>query len=261
MRCTVFTESGVFGIPNDCNMIWVSGCGAGQGGYVSSNANGASGGAASPCYLRVPLSVTPGGGLAVKVGVAAAAATSPGSTSTAFLTGGEAIHSAVSGQSLISPLCNNGIVRVFSLGYGEGGVPVSVGPDNYGKSHATNATGLVWPFAMKTMAFPMAVGASKPDTGATYPTNPFTYGLVGRETMNSGGIGMAYANVAPYASGGPGGGGLFGKGGAGGVSDGANPGAGQDATGYGAGGGGTSGGPAGGTLAGRGSHGIVYIEY
>lgn len=254
-------DNNYFPIPDDCNVIFVSGCGGGGGGNTASGASGAPGGGAAPCFLRVPLSVTPGGVLGIRVGIGGLAGES-------MNTEGYKRISSISGVALLSPLCAASYLPFFSMGFGEhggggghAGIYCTTTAGGCGTRVLLNSgTGGDWSYGSKTLPVFLMPPIIKGDGAQAPPSSPYHYGQEGLRTFMDGGMGVEYASDPTYSSGGAGGGGLFGKGGAGGVYSG-SPGNGGDGTGYGTGGGGGSGGPNPYGIGGNGSPGIVIIEY
>lgn len=274
MRSTIYSTAGqndYFGIPNDCHVIWVSGCGGGGGGGGANSAEGAAGGSAAPAFFRVPLSVTPGKCLGIYVATAGLGGAS-GAAGQSVNNEGYKRISYVVGSAILSPLVSGYILQMFCLGFGEQGMQSHGGgsgmPDMYhptasganNRMFAVNVDTADWSYGQKTCpAFLMGaiVGG---DCSRTPPSNPYYYGVPGSSTFNGNGLGTEYASDPTYSSGGAGGGSIFGKGGAGGVYSG-GIGNGGNATGYGSGGGGGSGGPGPYGAGGNGASGIVVIEY
>lgn len=63
--------SNYFLIPDDCSVVWVTGCGGGGGGTsgaYAQRASGGGGGSAAPCFIDYPLIVKPNGILSIYVG-------------------------------------------------------------------------------------------------------------------------------------------------------------------------------------------------
>lgn len=275
MRSAIYSTAGqrdYFAIPNDCHLIWLSGCGGGGGGGGANSASGACGGSAAPAFHRVPLSVRAGGVLGILVATGGVGGAS-GAAGQSISSEGYLRVSSVSGSSLLSPLTAASYLPFFSMGFGEGGSQSAGGgsgpPNIYSVTSsgqastrvmAVNVNAADWLYAQSNLPIFLMLPFSTGGVGRSGPSNPFNYGLAGRTTLNGWGLGDESASDATYGSGGAGGGGPFGKGGAGGVYSG-GIGAGGDATGYGAGGGGGSGGPGPYGAGGAGSPGIVIIEY
>lgn len=274
MRSAVYSTAGlndIFAIPNDCHVIWVSGCGGGGGGGGANSTAGATGGGAAPCFWRVPLSVRPGMAIGVHVGTGGLGGAS-GAAGQNVNTEGYLRVSGIAGYGLASPLVAASYLPFFSMGFGEQGTQSSGGgsgmPDIYcttigsmnNRMFAVNVDAADWNYGQKTFPLFLMGPASNGDCGRAAGVNPYFYNVPGSSTFNGNGIGAEFASDATYASGGGGGGGIFGKGGAGGVYSG-GVGAGGNATGYGAGGGGGSGGPGPYGAGGNGSSGLVVIEY
>lgn len=273
MRSVIYNTAGAndyFAIPNDCNVIFVTGCGGGGGGGGANGSAGACGGSSAPTFWRVPLSVTPGKVIGVRVATAGAGGAS-GAAGVQIATEGYLRVSSLSGAALISPLLSGQLFKFFSMGFGGQGAQSSGGgsvPANLYASQSTphnylmgvNVNKFDWTYGNVYVPFFLMGPFVNGDAGLAAPSNPSGYGSAGRATFMGGGVGDEYASDATYASGGAGGGSIFGKGGSGGVYSG-GVGNGGNATGYGAGGGGGSGGPGPYGAGGNGSPGIVIIEY
>lgn len=277
MRSQIFTDTGndYFLIPDDCNVIWVSGCGGGCGGSGGTvGGAGGDGGAGSPSAFRVPLYVRAGGCLAVHVGRAGTAG-GVGNTGESENTAQASRASYVGGPDLLSALADP-YAPFFMIGFG--GQGSTGGTFHGGNNHATSMRGtsmgrihgspvsagnIPWEFGLPVanggkhvpvFLYPPMGNASGGGTGGG--VNPSTFGKVAYDTFNGTGYGSVFASDVTNASGGAGSGSLFGKGGNGGVV-GTNGGAGGNATGYGAGGGGGAGNAAGGNA----TAGILIFEY
>lgn len=273
MRSVIYSDPGkefVFPIPNDCSVIYVSGCGGGGGGGGANSAAGACGGSAAPQLFRLPLSVVPGKAIAGYVGIAGLGGAS-GATGLAINTEGYKRASSLSGSAIISPLCAGNLFPLLSLGWGGQGSQSSGGgtvpPNIYafpGPAQtymlSANVNAADWNYSQQTMPVFLMAPVLTGDCGRGGGVNPYAYGLAGYSTLNAGGLGVESVSDATYGSGGAGGGGIFGKGGVGGVYSG-GIGAGGAGTGYGSGGGGGSGGPGPYGAGGDGTQGIVIIEY
>lgn len=258
-------ESDLFEIPDDCWQIYVTACGAGGGGGGSSTSTGANGGGASPCVVRFPLTVQAGGVLAVYVGVGGSGGVGGASTNSFGR------HTGIVGRALIDFLCTHEYpgLPFFIVGWGgESSLGTPCIPDYAWDTYSPTATlgtsgnAPQWVGKSMTSTWPWAnVGpAAREGSAQAPPSNPRTYGVVGVNTINGRGYGLALASDATYSSGGPGGGGVFGKGGTSGQYSGA-PGNGGAASGYGAGGGGGSGTPGSVTTGGDGTGGYLRIDY
>lgn len=278
MRSQIFDTPGsnaYFEIPDDCNVIWVSGCGSGgggAGGATSPNYAGGDGGAASPCVFRIPLSVNPGGALAVYVGNTCAGGSAGGNATQPGAGVTRGFHSCIAGRDLISPFVDIDL-PYFMIGHGQGAQsrgssftgPVACLYNRLFASAGANngplsSGGALWEYVGGTGPhFPVLLYppfANGGGGGSAGGVNPTRYGKYGDSALFDNGMGTVYASDATYASGGAGAGGLFGRGGNGGVI-GTNSGIGGDASGYGSGGGGGAGNAAGGS----GTGGLVVIEY
>lgn len=287
LRNQVFNTPGpgIFYIPDDCNVIFLTGCGAGgggSGGKASASYGGGSGGAGSPSVFRVPLSVRPGGVLGIFVGypqAGGAADVTPTYDTTGNINTSK--QSGVGGRDLLSPLVDPDMPYFF-IGYGgtNGNSAPTLCANPSIKSRTISGTDRIladpglgdttWAFYKQYGASNMycrwpifgggdfsggAGGASAGGTDPSFYTTAYVTGH-GIRTFNNQGYGTISASDATYGSGGAGGGCMFGKGGNGGVI-GVNGGVGGDATGYGAGGGGGAGNQAGGASTG----GLIIIEF
>lgn len=274
MRSIIYSTAGqndIFAIPNDCHVIWVSGCGGGGGGGGGNGTAGATGGGAAPCFWRVPLSVRAGYAIGIHVATGGVGGAS-GASGQAINTEGYLRVSGLAGYGLLTPLCASSYLPFFSMGFGEQGFQTSGGGSGTASIYFTTASGQAtrmfatnvdaadWSYGQKNFPLFLMGALSNGDCGRTAGVDPYWYNVAGSSTFNGNGIGSESASDPTYASGGAGGGGMFGKGGAGGVYSGA-VGNGGNATGYGAGGGGGSGGPGPYGAGGNGSAGVIYIEF
>lgn len=263
-------QSDLFEIPDDCCQILVTGCGAGAGGQGATGTTGGNGGAASPCVIRFPLTVQPGGVLAIYVGVASEGGV--GTHSASLSAGSFRRHTAIVGRALIDRLCGSeypglpffipgwggesslGAPCVPDYGYGSYSPTVTLLTTGVAPKWVGSAISNLWPW--------MNIGQGSNEGGAQAPpSNPRTYGIAGVNTINGRGYGAALTSNATYSSGAAGGGGAFGKGGQSGQYSAGSPNNGGDASGYGAGGAGGSGTPGTATNGGSGSGGYLRIDY
>lgn len=262
-------QSDLFEIPDDCCQILVTGCGAGAGGAGTTTATGGAGGAASPCVVRFPLTVQPGGVLAIYIGVASSGGV--GGNSAVFSASFNRFTSIV-GRALIDRICGSEYpgLPFFIPGWGgETSLGAPCVPD-YGwgtytaaATLATSGTPPQWVGSSRSNYWPWAnIGQGSSEGGSQAPPgNPRTYGLAGINTLNGRGYGTALASDATYSSGAAGGGGAFGKGGQSGQYVGGSPNNGGNASGYGSGGAGGSGTPSTATNGGDGTGGYLRIDY
>ncbi len=80
LRCQVFTASGVFVVPPRVYTVYVTMCGGGGGG---GRGNGYYGGGGAQCWIKQPVSVTPGDSITVTVGAGGTGKTSSDGNGTA----------------------------------------------------------------------------------------------------------------------------------------------------------------------------------
>ena len=263
-------QSDLFEIPDDCCQIIVTGCGAGAGGAGSTGTTGAAGGAASPCVVRLPLTVQPGGVLAIYIGAPSIGGI--GGNSSSLSSSGFNRHTGIIGRALIDQLCASVYpgLPFFIIGWGgESSLGTPCVPDyGYGSftvaaTLLTNGTAPKWVGSSISNLWPWVnIGQGSSDGGAQAPPgDPRTYGVAGVNTLNGRGYGTALASNATYSSGAAGGGCAFGKGGESGQYTGGAPNDGGDATGYGSGGGGGSGTSGTSTSGGDGTGGYLRIDY
>lgn len=274
MRSSEWTtggETGLFKIPSDCNMIWVTGCGAGAGGQGSTGTPGGNGGGASPCIIRWPLKVQPNGILAITVGAATAGGS--GGHSASLSSQSFRRHTGLVGRALLDPTCTPEYPGLPFFIIGWGGESSSSYPcvpnfayESFSQTPciATSGNPPQWINKSVSGLWPWMAGgpASMADVARAPPQNSYMYGVAGRNTLNGYGHGNSLVSDASYSSGGSGGGGVFGQGGDGGQGvSGGTANNGGAATGYGAGGGGGSGVSGGSSSGGAGSGGYLLIEY
>lgn len=258
--------SDYFEVPSDCHLIWVTGCGGGGGGQGSNaSATGGNGGCASPCVIRLPLAVVPNGIIGIYVGVGGAGGTAANGAAANTATFSRV--TTIAGQGIISPLTTPDR-RIFTIGCGgESSVVSPMIPALTDSGYVANecivyniSTPPGW--AYTGGGYPLlGLAVSGKDAGKAGGVNPNTYNKAGVTAFNGNGFGHAQASDATYGSGGPGGGGPFGRGGTGGQYSGGSPANGGNGSGYGAGGGGSSGRAAGSGVGGDGSGGFLLFEW
>lgn len=266
-----YTQWGYYwAVPNNCEMILLSGCGAGGGGGGSNTTVGGSGGSSGGCLDRLYISVVPGSVIGVKIGrgLTGGAAGANGQT---FSAGGYEAHSCIVGPGIKGAVGYNRqpSVSYVVIGHGSSGGANSAfgaGPGliqhegrashmwGYTNSLNTADWEQAWSNQYATASFVENL-VSSGDGSRAGPSNPYSYSNTDKVTVCGNGIGEALVSDATNGSGGPGGGCLFGRGGAGGQYPGTVNGG--NGTGYGSGGGGGANGGTGG----NGADGLIVIEW
>lgn len=255
MKSVFFTgeeDSGhVWPVPPNTHLILVSGCGPGGIGGDSTGTTGGGGGGGAPFIYRLPLLVSPGLPIAIRIG--------------SNVLGNYFQSTWIAGPGLIDPLClRDGYTSFFSFGYGVDAADNS----QYGAHSNTNSPDdpthafffnahhpPQWNWPGDRSVATWWEGPSVGGDGSNPSGDPYTYNLPGFFTVNGHGIGDALASDPTNRSGGPGGGNLWGKGGQSGQYGGTVNGG--DASGYGSGGGGAANGGVGGAP----TSGIVRFEW
>lgn len=273
-----------FLIPNDCSVVYVTGCGGGSGGAYNTNwynLLGGTGGGSASLWVRYPLAVTPGGMLMICVGRGGLGAYSSAygvtTTSAAEPSGVspnlEGLNTYIAGD-IVGPEVTANVPRL-DLGYaGDTGQIAKVGGNS-----VIGAGDWVFPYALGSLPLNLVGAFSNGEAGAVAGSNPSSIGKPGIHESTAGGAGAsgqydnspfgpshetlgheafrAYEDSLLLGAGGAGGGNPYGRGGSGGTPS-SNGGAGGNASGYGAGAGGSAFLCA---VTGMGTNGFVLLEY
>lgn len=241
----------VWVVPPDTHLILVTGCGPGGDGGDSTGTTGGGGGGAPPFVYRLPLMVSPGLPIAIRLG---------------SNTLGNFYQSTwIAGPGIIDPMClRDGYVAFMSFGYGAngadnsqygGGCNTNIIEDPTHGFYFNNHHPPYWNWQEDRQVRNWFEGPFVCGDGSNPSGNPYTYNVAGYYTINGRGVGQALVSDVTYKSGGPGGGHPWAKGGQGGQYGGTVNG--EDGEGYGAPGGGAAYPGAGG----KGTNGIIRFEW